>query len=374
MLAAACLVCLIPATAAAGYYALLTRLARRPAALPATPTHALAVVIPAHDEAAALPATLAAVAACDYPAGRVAVWVVADNCADRTAEVARRAGVRVVERADAGRVGKGFALADTLPAVLATNPDAVLILDADCELGRGALRAIDAELAAGAEVVQAAVRGRNPDDGPAAFAAAVGAELDCLVAAGRDRVGRRVPLRGTGMTFRHAVLARHPWASVGLTEDAEYADRLRRAGVRVRVAAGAEVRSESPADPTTLARQRRRWRAALFVGPGLLTHWIDSKPLVLAQLGLTAAVVAAAGFGGLSPALAAAFGVWVAALLLTTAGVYVRAVRRVGWSWHRLGLFAAGPVVAARLLAVTVGAAGRPATWERTRRPAEPAR
>jgi cellulose synthase/poly-beta-1,6-N-acetylglucosamine synthase-like glycosyltransferase len=68
----------------------------------------IAVLIPAHDEASGIGPTLASVRAQTRPGDRV--LVVADNCTDRTAEVARAGGADVVERFDAVRRGKGYAL------------------------------------------------------------------------------------------------------------------------------------------------------------------------------------------------------------------------------------------------------------------------
>ena len=69
----------------------------------------VAVLIPAHDEAAGIGATLAELARV-APAG-TRVLVVADNCSDETAALARAAGVEVAERNDPSARGKGFALA-----------------------------------------------------------------------------------------------------------------------------------------------------------------------------------------------------------------------------------------------------------------------
>ena len=46
----------------------------------------------------------------DYPADKLDIFVVADNCTDATAAVARQAGAQVFERFDTARVGKGYAL------------------------------------------------------------------------------------------------------------------------------------------------------------------------------------------------------------------------------------------------------------------------
>lgn len=72
----------------------------------------------------------------DYPAELVDIFVVADNCTDQTAALARSLGCIVYERNDPEKVGKGFALhylfehlhADPL---YAERCDAYVVLDAD---------------------------------------------------------------------------------------------------------------------------------------------------------------------------------------------------------------------------------------------------
>ena len=267
---------LVPASVAALYYFALTTLGwvprRGAGSLSAAPVR-FAVVIPAHNEELGLPATLRTVAASDYPAECVRVLVVADNCTDCTADVARRFGAECLERLDPVNRGKGYALALAIPHALQGPVDAVMVLDADCELAPDVLRRVAAELADGAEAVQAARVPRNPGDGPAALVSAVGSAIENAVSAGRSRLGLAVALRGSGMVFTRGVLERFPWSSYGLTEDAEYAGELSRAGVRVRFLPDAVVTGEVPADVRTLATQRRRWRAALWGGgPGLFAR------------------------------------------------------------------------------------------------------
>src|SRR5687768_11219780 len=106
-----CLLMLVPATVACLYYVVLTAVGwRRHRPSPqAPPTHTFAVVIPAHNEELGLPETVHSVLASDYPADRLRVLVVADNCTDGTAAVARRLGVECVERHDRANRGKGYA-------------------------------------------------------------------------------------------------------------------------------------------------------------------------------------------------------------------------------------------------------------------------
>ena len=73
---------------------------------PDGPRPSCAVLVPAHDEEAGLPATLAAL----WPQLEAGdrLLVVADNCTDRTAAVARAAGAEVLERRDPDRRGKAL--------------------------------------------------------------------------------------------------------------------------------------------------------------------------------------------------------------------------------------------------------------------------
>jgi peptidoglycan/xylan/chitin deacetylase (PgdA/CDA1 family) len=338
-----CALGLIPATAVCLYYLLFALAARRPArATGPAPRHTIAVLIPAHNEEDALPATLRSVFAQDYPPEMLRVYVVADNCTDQTAAVAARAGVISLVRNDPANRGKGFALAFGLEAVRADGPDAVLILDADCEIERGALRALDSAFAAGAEAAQLDVQTANADESPAGYVAAVGDAIEGFITAGRDRFGWSAPLRGTGMAFRTSALERVPWSAFSATEDAEYADRLWAAGVRVRFAAG-RLSCAAPPRVRDLCRQRRRWRGALLSGGwlGLPLRAGRSKPLVLVHLVLTVAAALALGED-------ITIG-WALILVGLTAMVYLRAVLSVGLSRRRFRFLLATPLVVARL-------------------------
>src|SRR5436305_11803068 len=93
----ACLAYLVPTLAAVWWHRSLT-CAEQDQAL-----HTFVVHVPAHDEEATLPRTLACLASQDYPADRLRVVVVADNCGDHTPAVARAAGAACLEGVDAAR-------------------------------------------------------------------------------------------------------------------------------------------------------------------------------------------------------------------------------------------------------------------------------
>jgi 1,2-diacylglycerol 3-beta-glucosyltransferase len=350
---------LAPATAIVWYSALLTLIGRLPlpAVLPARSWPRLTVLIPAHNEQLDLPETLASVFAADYPAQQLRIIVIADNCTDDTFAVAHAAGVSVLERTDVERRGKGHAVAAGIELVLNSNTETVLILDADCAIDRNLLKRVGEELMH-AEAVQTAVISYQDTRTPGGYVAAVGSEIDHGVASGADRLGRGVPLRGTGMGFRCSLLKRCNWTSTGVTEDAEYTAELERSGVRVALVADAAVRCRAPNRYNEFLLQRRRWRSALRVSGGRLQNLLASKPLVLAHLLLTVAMTAA---------LVPSWLGWACLLVVLMAAVYIRAMVVVGLP--KIGLLAESIGVTVRLGWLTLGGYWqREREWQRTPR------
>ena len=344
---------LLPATAACLSYFAGTIFGRSPRRLaPRTPSHSLAILIPAHDEESTLPRALASIAAADYPAELVTVHVVADHCSDETVAVARRFGARCSIRSGFAERGKGYALAFGLAEVLAARPDAVLILDADCRIDPNLLRRLDGELATGAVVVQTALISECDPSNPASIVAAIGSVIDNRSASIGDRLGRSVPLRGTGMLLTRGILGLFPWAAFGLAEDAEYGALLRSHGVPIRFAPEA-VTCEAPERESDFLGQRRRWRASLGVSqPG---RWFASKPLILFHLLLTTLAVALT-----ADAVLAA---WLGLLIAFTALTYADAMLGVGVRWPGFRSF----WLVGRLAIVALGRP-RETRWLRTPR------
>jgi cellulose synthase/poly-beta-1,6-N-acetylglucosamine synthase-like glycosyltransferase len=374
-----CLGLLVPAVLCCAYYLFLVAvqlLAGETRRLPETSAaHTFAILIPAHNEETAIPATLRACAALDYPADKFKTYVVADNCTDQTAAVAAAAGAAVLERHDEQRRGKGPALAWALERILPDRPDAVVVLDADCRPDRHALRAFDARLSAGDAVLQASDVAANPEDSTISYAVAVGNLLENdLFYSPKSRLGMAVLLRGTGMVFRRDVLERHPWQAHSITEDTEYTLELLRAGVRVRFLPHAHVVSEFPARAEQLRVQRQRWAAGNFrfgkawalsllvegmaTGRGTLldlgwTLLVLSRPLVLAE-GL-AALLLAALCAWLTPGALSAGLLATGLAVILFQGLYVAlGVVKLGINGRRLLLLAGSATAFVRLLGITL--------------------
>lgn len=222
----------------------------------------LLVLVPAHNEEAVLADTLAALAHVDYPPERVGITVIADNCTDRTAEIATAAGATVLIRDDPGRRGKGAALAWALDELREglDGVDAVVFLDADCRPSPDALAALAGKLVGGWPAAQAAYVVSNPEDSSAsALRWAAFALANTIRPLGREALGLSAGINGSGFALTRELLRRHPWQSFSLAEDAEYHLRLVSAGEQVGFVRDAFVASPMPTSLRSAHQQNSRW-------------------------------------------------------------------------------------------------------------------
>jgi len=243
-----------------------------------TPAHDgaadLLVLVPAHDEELVLAATVRALLGTDYPAELRAVVVIADNCTDGTADVARDAGAVVWERQDPAHPGKGAALGWAITRAWKERPDldAVLVVDADCIASPSLLSAVASRLRAGAAAIQVDYVAGNPQDSPsAALRYAAFLLMNTVRPLGKAGLGLSAGLLGTGMAFSRETLRRVPWGALSVTEDREYHLRLIEHGIRVEFAAEARVTTPVPVTVSQGAAQQMRWDT----GNALLTRqWL----------------------------------------------------------------------------------------------------
>jgi cellulose synthase/poly-beta-1,6-N-acetylglucosamine synthase-like glycosyltransferase len=236
---------------------LAPRRRQSPATTPNRPR--LAVLIPAHNEQAGLPATLRSIAPQLLPHDRV--LVVADNCTDDTASVARANGATCVERDDPINRGKGFALDRGIRELEADAPDIVIMVDADCRLGDGALTSLASQVAATGKPAQAAyVMDCPPNAGPRASISALAFIVKNVVRPlGLGRLGFPCLLTGTGMAFPFATIKNAPLASGNIVEDMQLGIDLAIAGHAPRPCADARVAGTIENKPAVAYTQRTRW-------------------------------------------------------------------------------------------------------------------
>jgi cellulose synthase/poly-beta-1,6-N-acetylglucosamine synthase-like glycosyltransferase len=218
----------------------------------------VAILVPAHNEAAGITATISGLRQVAPPGTRI--LVVADNCTDDTAARARRAGAEVVERSDPDFRGKGYALAFGRDVLADGPPATVIVIDADCQLAPGGVehlcRAVW-ERAAPAQATNLLIPDRSA---PALVQISSFALLvkNLVRSRGLSRIGGCALLTGTGMAFPWSVFADAPLATGDIAEDLGLGIALTSKGIRPQLVTAATVRSPA-ATVSESALQRRRW-------------------------------------------------------------------------------------------------------------------
>lgn len=248
------------------------------------------ILIPAHNEALNIARTVQQLV---DESSAAKLLVVADNCDDDTARLAREAGAAVVERNDAERRGKGYALAFGRDHIARCYRDTevVVVLDADCRTTSESIRHLatackhlDAPCQASNLLVAdkpkvADATGKQAPPSPLSQISNFAMLIKNLVRArGLQRLGGGIPLFGTGMAFPWRIFAKADLATDHLVEDMQLALDLARRGVRVTLVEEARVES-APAPDDALNAQRSRWEKG-FLGTALS----QGLPLLLGGL------------------------------------------------------------------------------------------
>lgn len=353
----------------------------RPGALPpARRPWRLAVIVPAHDEETMLGGTLASLRAAAYdPAPEIIV--VADNCGDGTATVAREHGATVLERFDPERRGKSYALSFALAALAerAEPPEAVCFVDADTTVAPTFFAAVTARLDGGAEAVQVHYEAAAGDSPLSQLRHLAFLLVHRARPLGMARLGLGTGLKGNGMAFRWHLI-RDGFEGSGITEDAAMTLALAKRGVAVAFEPRAWVRGHMASSYAGARVQDERWEggrfglarealaaaaAALSKGhPATAAAALDVATLPLTLLGALAAAGAVLVLVGGGPA-------WLAAAAPISLATYV-AVGLAGArvSPRELAALAEAPRFIAHKLRTYANLATRrgPAGWERTTR------
>jgi cellulose synthase/poly-beta-1,6-N-acetylglucosamine synthase-like glycosyltransferase len=229
-------------------------------------TATFAILVPAHNEELLISKTLSSLATLEYPLERHAVHVIADNCTDHTAEIARKVGtnVHVHERMDAEKRGKGYALAWAFDLLMhgETHYDAYIVLDADAVVAPDFLAAMARGLARGGLALQAHNAVLNAAESPTSALRWLALSLmNYIRPLGRNVLGGSSTLTGNGMCLTSEMLARHPWQAFGLSEDYQYYLSLVASGEKALFIPDANVRSVMPTTARQLKTQDIRWES-----------------------------------------------------------------------------------------------------------------
>jgi len=219
----------------------------------------LALLVPAHNEFASIGTTLRNLIPAARADGAAEVIVIADNCTDDTAGLARAAGAQVIERTDTSLRGKGHALDYAFARIIEQGYSWVIVVDADSALEPGFLAAMRTAMQPDRNAVQACYLSRAGTRLRSRVARLAQWGFNLVRPLGRARLGFSSGIFGNGFALRCELLRRIPYTAHSVVEDLEYHLLLISAGEQVHFVPAAVVIGEI-ADTSEGARiQRTRW-------------------------------------------------------------------------------------------------------------------
>lgn len=222
------------------------------------------IAIPAYNEENSLPRTLKNLFEVDYPRRKFDIIVIADNCSDKTAEIAKKEGANVMVRNNPDKRGKGYALRWCFDQLIRENDrhqyDAAVVVDADSVVTKNLLKVMNEYLENGAEVVQGHLTVDSKPDVWTSEIIRIGFTLYNYVRPlARRAIDCPAGLRGNGMCFSMDVLEEVPWDAYSLTEDLEYGIKLLLNDKNVVFAPEAIGFNIVPEKAENAKSQRERW-------------------------------------------------------------------------------------------------------------------
>ncbi len=257
----------VPAVMACAYLLLLTLLSAQLKPLVVNSNELrFDVIVPAHNESSIIARTIASLKKIAWPADRHRIIVVADNCTDETAKIARACGVEALERHDPSLRGKGHALNFAFKQSAVQGwADAVVVIDADAEVSANLLSAIAARIEHGASAVQVHYGILNPSaTWRTRLITIAKSAFHSVRSRARERLGVSCGIRGNGWCVTHKLLQQVPYQAFSLTEDVEYGIELGIAGFRVHYAEDAHSDAEMVSGEQAARKQRQRWEDGRF--------------------------------------------------------------------------------------------------------------
>ena len=220
------------------------------------------VLVPAHDEEMTVAACVRSLFQMHYPSDRFTVAVIADNCDDRTADVALATGACCLEREDPLHPGKPHAIAWALERLPLDRYDAVTIVDADTVVAPGFAAALARAAPLNGKAVQGYFGVENRTENALTRLAAILAAANHRFAYPlKKRAGLNTPLLGNGLSIGTMVLRTHGWRAFSIAEDWEMYAQLTERGILIECVPDAVVYAEEAHSLRESLSQRERWTA-----------------------------------------------------------------------------------------------------------------
>ena len=253
---------------------------------PAKKKHKYGILIAARNEENVIGNLLDSIKKQDYPQKYLTVFVVADNCTDKTAEISRQHGAKVYERFDNEHKTKGFALQYLFKNIEKdygiNSFEGYFIFDADNLLNKNYITKMNDAFDSGEKIITSYRNTKNFDENWIASTYALH-WIRSIRTNHRARSVLRLAtnIQGTGFLFANEIV-KNGWNYTGLTEDrALTADAVAR-GYQITYQDEAEFFDEQPISLKVALRQRLRWSkghllAFLETGPYLFINIFFGK-------------------------------------------------------------------------------------------------
>ena len=231
--------------------------------------HKYAILICARNEENVLPALIDSIRRQDYPADLYDIFLAADNCTDRTADVGRECGAVVYERENKVERGKGYALDFLLKAIARDYGedayDAFVVFDADNILMPNFLTEANKTVSNGYEVVTTYRNARNYGDNWIAAGSGLWFIRESKYLNGsRMRIGACPQVSGTGFIFTNEVKKENGgWPFHTLTEDYEFTCYSASKGKRFGYCEEARFYDEQVTEFIPSMKQKMRWKGLM---------------------------------------------------------------------------------------------------------------
>jgi cellulose synthase/poly-beta-1,6-N-acetylglucosamine synthase-like glycosyltransferase len=252
------------------------------------PEKTFAVIVPAHNESRVIAKLIDSLHEQNYPRELFDIFVIADNCTDDTAELARQHGAEVYERFDEEKRSKPYALEWFFERLWLRERqyDAIVMFDADNLVSQNFLLEMNSELCLGQQVIQGYLDTKNPDDSLITQYYAIAYwYMNRTWQLARRNLGLANALGGTGVCIEVGILRKLGWGVTSLTEDLEFTMKAVLNGVKPTFAWDARIYDEKPSGFQASWRQRLRWMrghwdVAFNYVPALLKRAITKRDVV----------------------------------------------------------------------------------------------
>jgi len=232
---------------------------------PENPLNRFAILVPAHNEEQLVGNLCKSLLEIDYPTENSEVFIIADNCTDKTADVCRAHPITVLEREDSDNAGKGQAIAWALKQIHLTRFDAVFIVDADSYVEDDILTELNRLINQGEQAIQCYNAVGNREDSWFTQLLFVSRTINNLLYhEAKFRLGLSSYLTGNGLCFRSDLLQKKGWTAFSAGEDWEYYAQLVADDIRIGFAANAKVFHQESRSLDQATSQRLRWSSGRF--------------------------------------------------------------------------------------------------------------